>query len=111
MERDGPAGRLIVEYAATESFQNARRIVGSAALPETGHTTKVVLTGLPAGQDVFYRATFLDLADMKTASEPVVGRFRTAPVDGGTSPSCGRATPSAKAGASTRPGRAARSTR
>ena len=78
---DRPA-RLIVEYAATESFQNARRVVGPAALPETGHTAKVVLTGLPAGQDVFYRATFLDLGDMKTTSEPVVGRFRTAPVDG-----------------------------
>ena len=78
---DRPA-RLIVEYAATESFQNARRVVGPAALPEAGHTAKVVLTGLPAGQDVFYRATFLDLGDMKTTSEPVVGRFRTAPVDG-----------------------------
>jgi len=55
---DRPA-RLIVEYAVTESFQNARRVVGPAALPETGHTAKVVLTGLPAGQDVFYRATFL----------------------------------------------------
>jgi alkaline phosphatase D len=77
---DRPA-RLVVEYAATETFRNARRVLGPAALPETGHTAKVVLTGLPAGQDVFYRATFVDLGDMKTTSEPLVGRFRTAPVD------------------------------
>ena len=78
---DRPA-RMLVEYAATESFQNPRRVMGPAALPETGYAAKVALTGLPAGQDVFYRVTFLDLGDMKTTSEPVVGRLRTAPVDG-----------------------------
>jgi alkaline phosphatase D len=78
---DRPA-RLLVEYAATERFQNVQRVVGPAALPESGYTAKVVLAGLPAGQDVFYRVTFLDLGDMKTASAPVVGRFRTAPADG-----------------------------
>src|SRR5262245_6934154 len=78
---DRPA-RLIVEYAATERFQNPRRLVGPAALPDGGHAAKVMLTGLPAGQDVFYRVTFLDLGDMKTVSAPVVGRFRTAPADG-----------------------------
>ena len=74
---DRPA-RLLIEYAATERFQNARRIVGPAALPESGFTARVVLAGLPAGQDVFYRVTFLDLGDMKTTSAPVVGRLRTA---------------------------------
>ncbi len=78
---DRPA-RLLVEYAATDQFQNARRILGPAALPESGYTAKVVLDGLPAGQDVFYRVTFLDLGDMKTTSAPVVGRLRTAPADG-----------------------------
>ena len=77
---DRPA-RLLVEYAATERFQNAQRIVGPAALPESGYTAKVVLTGLPAGQDVFYRVTFLDLGDMKTTSMPVVGHLKTAPAD------------------------------
>jgi alkaline phosphatase D len=41
--------RLLVEYAATESFLNPRRVMGPAALPETGGTAKVALTGLPAG--------------------------------------------------------------
>jgi alkaline phosphatase D len=78
---DRPA-RMLVEYAATERFQNARRIVGPAALPESGYAAKVVLAGLPAGQDVFYRVTFLDLGDVKTTSAPVVGHLRTAPADG-----------------------------
>ena len=77
---DRPA-RLLVEYAATDQFQNARRILGPAALPESGYTAKVVLDGLPAGQDVFYRVTFLDLGDMKATSAPVMGRLRTAPAD------------------------------
>jgi alkaline phosphatase D len=77
---DRPA-RLVVEFATTERFVDTRRVVGPAALPDTGYTAKALLTGLPAGQDVFYRVMFLDLADMKTTSVPVVGRFRTAPVD------------------------------
>ena len=77
---DRPA-RMLVEYAATERFQSSRRVVGPAALPESGYTARVVLAGLPAGQDVFYRVTFLDLGDVKTTSAPVEGRFRTAPVD------------------------------
>jgi alkaline phosphatase D len=54
---DRPA-RMLVEYAMTDRFTDPRRIVGPAALPELGFTAKAVLTGLPAGQDVFYRVTF-----------------------------------------------------
>lgn len=77
---DRPA-RMIVEYATTDRFENPRRIVGPAALPESGFTAKVLLTDLPAGQEILYRVTFLDLGDMKTTSVPVVGRIRTAPAD------------------------------
>ena len=55
---------------------------GRPRCPESGYTARVVLAGLPAGQDVFYRVTFLDLGDMKTTSAPAEGRFRTAPGDG-----------------------------
>jgi alkaline phosphatase D len=79
-ETDRPA-RLQVEYATTDRFDKASRLLGPAALPETAFTAKAILTGLPAGQDVFYRVTFLDLADMKTTSEPAIGRFRTASSD------------------------------
>jgi alkaline phosphatase D len=78
---DRPA-RMLVEYATTEQFADARRVVGPAALPETGYTAQVVLTELPAGQDVFYRVTFQDLGDLRSTSLPVTGRFKTAPPDG-----------------------------
>jgi alkaline phosphatase D len=78
---DRPA-RMIVEYATTERLADARRVVGPAALPESGHTAQVVLTELPTGQDVFYRVTFQDLGDLKSTSLPVSGHFKTAPTDG-----------------------------
>jgi alkaline phosphatase D len=77
---DRPA-RMLVEYATTDRFPDARRVVGDAALPETGLTAKTVLTELPAGQDLFYRVTFQDLSDLATYSPPVVGRFKTVPTD------------------------------
>jgi alkaline phosphatase D len=78
---DRPA-RMLVEYAATERFQKARRLAGPTARPDTGYTAKVLLTGLPAGQELFYRVTFADLADRNRLSAPVVGRVKTAPEDG-----------------------------
>jgi alkaline phosphatase D len=75
---DRPA-RMIVEWATTEGFADARRVVGPAALAETDYTAKLDLAGLPAGQQVFYRVLFEDLASPTVTSEPVAGRFRTAP--------------------------------
>jgi alkaline phosphatase D len=66
---DRPA-RMIVEWATTEHFSNPRRVVGPVALPETGHSAKAILTGLPGGQDIFYRVSFVDLGDLTTASPP-----------------------------------------
>lgn len=73
--------RMILEIAATEAFNNPRRIVGPAALAATDFAAKMDLTGLPAGEDIFYRVRFQNLADLGATSEPVVGRFRTAPAD------------------------------
>jgi len=76
---DRPA-RLIVEYATTDSFRDARTVVGPAALPETGYTAKVVLTGLPPGQKVVYRARFRDLGSSRRVESYVAsGSFKTAP--------------------------------
>jgi alkaline phosphatase D len=75
---DRPA-RLIVEYASTESMRYARRMRGPAALQDTDFTAKLDLTGLPAGQRIFYRVYFEDLANPKHDSEPVMGSFLTAP--------------------------------
>jgi alkaline phosphatase D len=75
---DRPA-RLVVEYATDAAFRNPRRLRGPAALAESDFTARVDLTGLPGGQEIFYRVTFEDLADGKLVSAPVSGRFRTAP--------------------------------
>ena len=75
---DKPA-RMIVEYATTERFKNAQKVIGPAALASNDYTARVDLTGLPAGQDIFYRVSFQDLESIKTFSEPVIGHLRTAP--------------------------------
>jgi alkaline phosphatase D len=77
---DRPA-RMLVEAATTDSFKDVRRSVFVDALPETDFTAKALIEGLPAGQDIFYRIRFQDLAAPTIVGEPVVGRFRTAPSD------------------------------
>ncbi len=72
-------GRMTVEWATTESFQNSRTIQGPAALEDTHYTAKLDLTDLPADQHVFYRVSFSDLADVNTSSEAATGRLRTPP--------------------------------
>src|SRR5712672_2169963 len=73
--------QMLVEVATTESFNNARVLPPIAALPESDFTAKMLLENLPSGQDIFYRVRFRDLSHTDVSSEPVVGRFRTAPAD------------------------------
>ena len=75
---DRPA-RMRVELSTTESFKDSWLIPGPAALEDTDFATKLDLAGLPPGQRMFYRVSFLDFADLKTASEPVTGSFMTPP--------------------------------
>src|SRR3954469_8199800 len=77
---DRPA-QMMVEVATTGSFAKARALPPIAALPESDFTAKMLLENLPAGQDIFYRVRFRDLSHIDVQSEPVVGRFRTAPAD------------------------------
>lgn len=77
---DRPA-RVSVEVATTESFVDARRLAPLDALPDSDLAVKRLLDALPSGQDIFYRFTATDLSDVNAVSEPVVGRFRTAPAD------------------------------
>jgi alkaline phosphatase D len=79
---DRPA-RLVVEWSTTEAFAGARRVVGTTATAETGLTARAELTGLPAGQTIVYRARFEDLVGARSDSEPVPGRFHTAPTGRG----------------------------
>jgi alkaline phosphatase D len=77
------ASRLLVEWATTEGFADARTVRGPSALEASDFTARVTLPGLPRGQRIFYRARFEDLADLRQASEPWAGSFRTAPADSG----------------------------
>src|ERR1700743_325480 len=75
------ASPMMGAVSTTESFTNARALPPIAALPETDFTAKMLLENLPGGQDIFYRVRFRDLSHTDVSSEPVVGRFRTAPAD------------------------------
>ncbi len=75
---DRPA-RMMVEWATTESFTNARELSGPAALEDTDFTARLDLAGLPPGQRIFYRVTMVDLADLGLVSAPVTGSFTTPP--------------------------------
>src|SRR5262249_33754021 len=74
-------GQMLVEVSTTESFSNARKLPPIAVLPESDFTAKMLVENLPAGQDIFYRVRFRDLSHISVESEPVSGRFRTAPAD------------------------------
>ena len=77
---DRPA-RMLVEVATSDSFKTIERALFVDALPESDFTAKALIEGLPAGQDIFYRIRFQDLASPTIVGEPMVGRFRTAPRD------------------------------
>src|SRR5499425_1560426 len=77
---DRPA-RMLAEVATTDSFKTIHRAVFVDALPETDFTANALIDGLPAGQDIFYRISFQDLASPTIVGEPMTGRFRTAPSD------------------------------
>ncbi|MEO8804553.1 MAG: alkaline phosphatase D family protein [Burkholderiaceae bacterium] len=69
--------RMLVEWSTTESMRDVRRIAGPAAMETSDFTARMDLVGLPAGQTIFYRAQFQNLADPSAFSAPVTGRFRT----------------------------------
>ncbi len=73
---DKPA-RMIVDYATNESFKDAKRVIGPAALEVSDFTARVNLNNLPSGEQVFYRVIFQDLADINTYSAPYTGNLRT----------------------------------
>jgi alkaline phosphatase D len=77
---DRPA-RMLVEASTSESFRTVRAAGFADALPESDFTAKLLLEGLPAGQDVFYRVSFQDHATPTLVGETRVGRFRTAPLE------------------------------
>src|SRR5258707_5799299 len=59
---DRPA-RMQVECSSVESFKTILRTSFSDALPDHDFTSKLLLDGLPPGQDIFYRVRFEDIAE------------------------------------------------
>jgi alkaline phosphatase D len=79
--RSDRSARMQIEIATTDSFKDIRDGAFVDALPDSDFTAKLLLKKLPAGQDIFYRIRFQDLASPTIVGEPMVGRFRTAPGD------------------------------
>lgn len=75
---DRPA-QLLVEWSTSERFTDVRRVRGGIARAERAFTTHLDLRGLPADETIFYRVRYESLATPGALSEPVAGRFRTAP--------------------------------
>lgn len=76
---DRPA-RIQMEVATTESFTDARALPPMDALPQSDLAVKRLLAELPSDQDILYRFVAADLNDLSRTSEPLTGRFRTAPL-------------------------------
>jgi alkaline phosphatase D len=74
------AARMQVECSTSESFKTIIAAAGADALPDSDFTSKVLLDGLPPGQDIFYRVRLEDIDGQGLAGEAQVGHFRTAPV-------------------------------
>ena len=72
------ASRMRVEFSTVESFGTILGAASADALPERDLTARLKLDNLPAGQDIFYRVHFEDIAS-GVAGETRVGHFRTAP--------------------------------
>lgn len=73
------AARLNVQWSTTSSFATSTNLPPVDALPGTDFTAQINAEGLPAGQQIYWRATWTDLSDSNAVSNPVTGRFRTAP--------------------------------
>src|ERR1700722_12717231 len=60
---DRPA-RMHVECSTLESFKTILGTASADALPDHDFTSKLLLDGLPPGQDIFYRVRFDDIGEV-----------------------------------------------
>ncbi len=73
---------LHVDWSTSDRFTNVRSIRSAATDAARAFTTHLDVTGLPAGENIFYRARYESIESPGAFSEPVTGRFRTAPLTG-----------------------------
>ena len=74
--------RVFFDVATHETFQALTKTVYVDTRPDSDFVAKALIDGLPAEQDIFYRVRTQDLADVNGTGEPIIGRFRTAPLKG-----------------------------
>src|SRR6202795_4195126 len=77
---DRPA-RMQLECSTVESFKTILRSGSADALPDSDFTSKLLLDGLPSGQDIFYRVRFESIGERGISGETQTGHFRTAPAE------------------------------
>jgi alkaline phosphatase D len=73
------SARMQVELSTVESFASVFRVLTADALPDSDFTAKLLVEGLPPGEDIFYRTSFHDIQHPLIFGDSQVGRFRTAP--------------------------------
>jgi alkaline phosphatase D len=78
------SARMRVECSTVESFRTVFCTASSDALPDHDFTSKVLLEGLPPGQDIFYRVRFDNIGETSISGETQIGHFRTAPAGKGS---------------------------
>ena len=72
---DRPA-RMWLEWATTASFNSPTRVRGPYLMEDSDFTGRLDLSGLPAGQDIFYRVVLQDLHNERVLSEALPGHMR-----------------------------------
>jgi alkaline phosphatase D len=72
---DRPA-RMHVEFSTVESFATVFRALSSDALPDSDFTAKLLVEGLPPGQDIFYRVRFHDIQESTVSGEAATDQPR-----------------------------------
>jgi alkaline phosphatase D len=71
--------RMLVEWSCDPRFRSSEKVRGPYALDVTDFTARLDLTGLPGDSEVFVRVSFESVDVARARSEPILGKFRTAP--------------------------------
>ncbi len=71
--RSNKSAKMLVEWSTTPTFDKAQRVAGPLVTARSGYTGQTILTGLPPGQEIFYRVRFGDASGTETR----LGHLRT----------------------------------
>lgn len=71
--RSNKSAKMLVEWSSTPKLSHPQRVAGPMVTARTGYTGQVALTGLPSGQEIFYRVRFGDAKGTETR----LGHLRT----------------------------------